>query len=405
MFGYHVPTPDEAMLISGGKTKGAPFLVVVGHGKFVGPMKRVRLLTLAMQEAEVQEPCTTQQGIPLDVRAVVAFKVGNDDESIINAGQRFLSDQDQMPKLTGRIFAGHLRSIVGNMTVEEIITERQKLAVEVLDASKIEMATMGLIVDSFQIQSIDDGNSGYIRAMSAPHQAAIQRQAKIAQAEADQAAAKAQQESEQQQVGYARATTIARSQADAEISAAQQEAERRKVDATRQTSIAQAEAKAEVDRAQAQAAQSGPLMQAQAQKAVLEAQTKLAEQNATLRETQLQAEVVKPAQAEAAKTVALAEANAKRTQLEAEAMAAANSVTLEQKLLEQLPVIVKEAAAGLNGANLTVLNGADGLGEIVNGLIGQAATIMGTVRKIRGESGRTLPATATDNQLPQRASR
>jgi flotillin len=113
---------------------------------------------------------------------VIAFKVGNDEESIVNAGQRFLSDQDQMSVLTGRIFAGHLRSIIGSMTVEEIVTERQKLASEVLDGSKAEMAKIGLIVDSLQIQSIDDMGAGYIAAMAAPNNAAIQRQAKIAQA-------------------------------------------------------------------------------------------------------------------------------------------------------------------------------------------------------------------------------
>jgi flotillin len=77
------------------------------------------------------------------------------------------------------------------MTVEEIVTERQKLATEVFDGSKAEMAKMGLIVDSLQIQSIDDMGAGYIDAMAAPHNAAIQRQAKIAQAQANQAAAEA----------------------------------------------------------------------------------------------------------------------------------------------------------------------------------------------------------------------
>lgn len=91
-----------------------------------------------MIEAEVEERCVTRQGIRLTVRAVIASKVGNDAESVVNAGQRFLSDQSQMAILTGRIFAGHLRSIIGSMTVEEIITERQKLAAEVLDGSKEE---------------------------------------------------------------------------------------------------------------------------------------------------------------------------------------------------------------------------------------------------------------------------
>jgi regulator of protease activity HflC (stomatin/prohibitin superfamily) len=147
-----------------------------------------------------------------------------------------------MSVLTGRIFAGHLRAIIGSMTVEEIVTERQKLATEVLDTSKSEMAKIGLIVDSLQIQSIDDGDTGYIAAMSAPHKAAIQRQAQIAQAKATQASVEAQQEAARNQAEYAR-----------------------------QTAVVQAQYNAEVERAQAQAAQAGPL--AQAQQEVLAAQT------------------------------------------------------------------------------------------------------------------------------------
>src|SRR5260370_3545058 len=224
MLGYRVPAPDEAMLIAGGRPRpsGAPLKVSVGHGTFVPTLfRKVRYLTLSMCESEVSETCVTRQGISLNVRAVIAFKVGNDDESIVNAGQRFLSDQDQMSTLTGRIFAGHLRSIIGSMTVEEIVTERQKLATEVLDGSKAEMAKIGLTVDSLQIQSIDDLNSGYIDAMAAPHNAAIQRQAQIAQAQANQAAAEAQQESQRQQAEYPRHTSGVQAPYKAQVGKAQ----------------------------------------------------------------------------------------------------------------------------------------------------------------------------------------
>jgi uncharacterized membrane protein YqiK len=371
MFGYRVPAPDEAMLISGGKfgMKGAPFRVIIGHGAFATPVfRKVRYLTLSMQEAEVAEQCVTKQGITLNVRSVIAFKVGNDEESIVNAGQRFLSDQDQMSILTGRIFAGHLRSIIGSMTVEEIVTERQKLATEVLDGSKGEMAKIGLIVDSLQIQSIDDMGAGYIAAMAAPNNAAIQRQAKIAQAQADQAAAQAQQDSARQQAAY-----------------------------TRQTSVVQAQYKAEVDKAQAEAAQAGPLAAAQAQRAVMEAQAELAKRNAELRQQQLVAEVVKPAEAEAERVRILAKADAERTRIQAEAAASNNRVALDQLLINQLPQIVKEAAAGLARANITVLNGADGLGDVAAGLVSQGLTILDAVRK--GMPGQAL-AVASDGQGP-----
>nr|BFD81367.1 flotillin family protein [Streptomyces sp. Xyl84] len=355
MFGYRVPAPDEAMLISGGRRGlgGAPFRVVTGHGKFVLPVfRKVRFLTLSMCESEVVETCVTKQGIALHVRAVIAFKVGNDTESIINAGQRFLSDQDQMSVLTGRIFAGHLRAIIGSMTVEEIVTERQKLAAEVLDTSKTEMAKIGLIVDSLQIQSIDDGDTGYIDAMSAPHKAAIQRQAQIAQAQANQAAAEAEQEAARRQAEYAR-----------------------------QTAVVKAEYSAEVDRAQAHAAQAGPLAQAHAQQEVLAAQTELAQRQAKLRQQELVAEIVKPAEAEAERVRILAAAEAQRMKIQAEAAASYDRVALDRMLIDQLPQIVKEAAGGLAGANVNVLNGADGLGEIAAGLVAQGLTILDSVRQ------------------------
>ncbi len=354
MFGYRVPAPDEAMLISGRvrNLEGAPFKVVIGHGTFVTPVfRKVRYLTLALREAEVAETCVTKQGISLNVRAVIAFKVGNDEESIVNAGQRFLSDQDQMSVLTGRIFAGHLRSIIGSLTVEEIVTERQKLATEVLDGSKGEMARIGLIVDSLQIQSIDDMGAGYIAAMAAPNNAAIQRQAKIAQAQADQAAAEAQQASARKQAEFAR-----------------------------ETSVVQAQYKGEVEKAQAEAAQAGPLAQANAQLAVINAQAELAQQQAQLRQQQLVSEVIKPAEAEAERVRILAKADAERTRIQAEAAASNNRVALDQLLINQLPLIVKEAAAGLAGANVSVLNGADGLGEIAAGLVSLGLTILDSVR-------------------------
>ena len=371
MLGYRVPRPDEAMLISGGSygRNGTPFRVVTGHGAFVLPfVRKTNFLTLSMCEAEVTETCVTKQGISLNVRAVIAFKVGNDEESIVNAGQRFLSDQDQMSTLTGRIFSGHLRSIIGSMTVEEIVTERQKLATEVLDGSKAEMAKIGLTVDSLQIQSIDDMNTGYIDAMAAPHNAAIQRQAQIAQAQANQAAAEAQQQSARAQAEYAR-----------------------------QTAVVQAQYKAEVDKAQAEAAQAGPLAQAQAQMSVLSAQAELAHRQAELRQRQLVAEVIKPAEAEAEKVRILAEADAQRTTLQAEAAASHDRVALDRMLINQLPQIVREAAAGLNGANVSVLNGAEGLSEIAASLVGQGLTILESVkRNMTGPAG----AAATSFELP-----
>jgi len=221
-------------------------------------------------------------------------------------------------------------------------------------------------VDSLQIQSIDDMNSGYIDAMAAPHRAAIQRQAKIAQAQANQAAAEAEQEAQRKQAEYAR-----------------------------QTAVVQAQYKAQVDQAQAESAQVGPLTQAQAQMGVIAAQSELAQRQSELRQRQLVAEVIRPAEAEADKVRILAQADAERMRVLASAAASHDRVALDRMLIDQLPQIVKEAANGLAGANVNVLNGADGLSEIAAGLVGQGLTILDSIKKNLATGPEATAAQAT----------
>jgi len=355
MFGYRVPAPNEALLISGRKQRGAdalPFKIVTGHGVFVAPIfSKATRLTLAMQEAEVVEDCYTKQGLTLAVQAVIAFKVGDDHESIAAAARRFQGDQTQMPTLVGRIFSGHLRSIIGSMTVEAIIREQQTLADAIVDASKTEMARIGLSVDSLQISSIDDKGVGYIAALAAPHQAKVRQDAKVAQAAADQASAMAEQESNRHQAEYARQTAIARAQYQAEI-----------------------------DQAQQTAAQAGPLAFARAQQEVLVERSVVAQKNAELRQAELIAEVVRPAEAEAERIRTLARAEADATKLSAEAAAAQDRIALDQMVIQQLPEMLRAAAAGLQGANVTVLDGAEGLNSVVASLAAQGMTLLETVR-------------------------
>ena len=355
MFGYRVPAPNEALLVSGKKQRGsdAPqFKIVTGHGVFVVPIfSKASTLTLAMQEAEVIEDCFTQQGLTLGVQAVIAFKVGDDHESIASAARRFQGDQSQMSTLVGRIFSGHLRSIIGSMTVEAIIREQQTLGEAILDASKTEMAKIGLAVDSLQISSIDDKGAGYIKALAAPHQAAVNQAANIAQAQADQASAMARQESERNQAEYARQTAVARASYQAEIDSATQKAQ-----------------------------QAGPLASAQAQQAVLAEQALVAQKNAELREAELVAEVLKPAQADAERILTLARAQAEATKMSAGAAAAEGRIALDQLVIQQLPEMLRAAAEGLQGANLTVLNGADGLSGLVSSLAGQGLALLDSVR-------------------------
>lgn len=356
MLGYRVPAPNEALLISGRRQKGdgsVPYKIVTGNGVFVFPvLRRASTLTLAMQEAEVVEDCITQQGLILAVEAVIAFKVGDDHESISSAARRFQGDQTRMATLVGRIFSGHLRIIIGSMTVEAIIREQQTLAEAILDASKGEMARIGLAVDSLQISSIDDKGVGYIKALAAPHQAAVNQAADIAQARATQASEMARQESERNQAEYARQTAVARATYQAEIDAAQQKAQ-----------------------------QAGPLAAAQAQQAVLAEQALVATKNAELREAQLLAEVAKPAEAEAQRIITVARAQAEATRLSAEAAASEGRIALDQLVVQQLPDLVRAAAEGLQGANLTVLNGAEGLTGVVASLAGQGMALLDSVRQ------------------------
>ena len=213
------------------------------------------------------------------------------------------------------------------------------------------MAHLGLSVDSLQIQSIDDKGSGYIRALSQPHVAAVNQAANIAQAAADQASAQAQQESDRNQAEYARQTAIARAQYQAEI-----------------------------DKAQQLAAQAGPLAAAQAQQAVLAEQSLVARANAELREAQLQAEVIKPAQAEAERIRINAEAQAAATKLSAAAAAAEGRIALDQILVNQMPALMDSIASGFAGANLTILNGSEGLNGAASGMVAQAFAVLNALR-------------------------
>jgi uncharacterized membrane protein YqiK len=432
MLFWHVPAPNEALLISGSRRKSqdTQFRIVTGHGCFVIPIKqKARFLSLSLREAEIAEDCITTQGIRLHIRAIAAFKVGDDSSSIANAARRFLAEQDRMEELVGRIFAGHLRSIIGSLTVEEIIRERDRLAQEVKDGSHGEMEKLGIVVDSLQIQEIED-STGYINNIAAPHAAAVASQARIAAAKADQEATQREQEAAALNAEYVRDTTI------------------------KQAGFA-----AETENAKAKAAQAGPLAEAQASQQVIEQQTLLAERAAQLTDKRLESEVRRPADAEAYKTRTLADADRDKVKAETEAeafrqrtLAEANRDTVKfnteaeanrkrmiadadadaekvraaadaqakrheadgdayaqrtvaaaeaeainvradalsdgnqaliaaNKLIDALPTLVTEAAKGISGSNLTILNGTDGVNDVVAGVVSQGLTIYEALRR------------------------
>src|SRR5207248_9713320 len=200
---WRVAEPNEALVISGlherkpeGVGESLGFKIITGKGTMVMPgVQMVRRLSLDLRETELQIDCVTQQGIPLKVRGVVIYKVGDDYASIANAARRFLDQQNQMDQRVHNLFAGHLRAIVGNMTVEEMIRDREKLTSLTREHAGTEMEKLGLIVDSMQIQEIVDP-TGYIENLARPHAVAVLREARIAQAAADQVATQKEQEAE-----------------------------------------------------------------------------------------------------------------------------------------------------------------------------------------------------------------
>src|SRR5882762_510200 len=270
---WRVAEPNEALIISGLRDHGPAgtgedpavaeslgFKIVTGKGVLVLPgVQQVRRLSLDLREAELQIDCVTHQGIPLGIRGVVIFKVGDDYVSIANAARRFLDQQDQMEKRVHNVFAGHLRAIVGNMTVEEMIRDREKLTQLTRESSGTEMEKLGLVVDSLQIQEIEDP-TGYIQNLGKPHAAAVASQARIAQADADRLATEKEQE-----------------------------AEALKAEARRNASIKQSGFQAEIDQAASRAEQSGPLAEAAARQEVVVQETKVAQLEADREEQRLQA--------------------------------------------------------------------------------------------------------------------
>jgi uncharacterized membrane protein YqiK len=312
---WRVAEPNEALIISGLREhdtvagEGLGFKIVTGKGTWVIPgIQQVRRLSLDLREAELAIDCVTHQGIPLGIRGVIIFKVGDDYVSIANAARRFLDQQKQMEMRVHNVFAGHLRAIVGNMTVEEMIRDREKLTQLTRESSGVEMEKLGLIVDSLQIQEIEDP-TGYITNLGKPHAAAVASQARIAEAHADR-----------------------------EATQNEQQAAALKAEAVRDSNIKQAGFQAEVDEANAKAQQAGPLTEAAARQEVVVQETKVAELEAQREDQRLQASVRKPADAKAYEQVTLskaerdariAQAEAHKQEVELQAAANAQRVKLE----------------------------------------------------------------------------
>src|SRR5213082_2336797 len=319
--------PNEVLIVSGkkhryadpdGTVKTRGFRIVKGGGTFVIPVvEKVDLLSLELLTIDVQTPeVYTSKGVPVRVDGVAQIKVKGDDISIATAAEQFLSKAtEDIKNIATQTLEGHLRAILGTMTVEDIYQNRDAFASKVQEVAAGDMANMGLSIVSFTIRDIKDGQ-GYLEALGKPRIAQVKRDATIAQAEADRdamirssAATQAGQE--------------AKFQADSKIAEAQRDY---------QSNVAQYQAavnqrKAEADLAyDLQKFKTGQLVKAeevQVQIIEKQKQIELQQQEISRKQRELEANVQKPADAERYKVETLA--NAKKFQLETEAAGAASA--------------------------------------------------------------------------------
>lgn len=340
---FKVAGPDEAFIITGRKGKKSRNAegeivtdlsgqkVVLGGGVFVVPfVQRLHTLDLSARRITVAiRGAVTQAGVKVNLEAVAIVKVGGDSDSIRAAAQRFLSQQGAIDAFTTEVLSGALRSIVGGLTVEEIIRDRAAFANKVFEESEASLTGQGLVLDTFQVQEITDEGS-YLDDLGRPEAARVKREADIAEA-------KALQESQQ-------ATLLAEEQIAI---------------ANRNLALKQASILSETEAAAAKASAAGPLEAAAQKQLVLATEEKVAVAQAALTERQLDTEVRKPADAEKyrveqeaegrkAARIAQAQADRESTILEAQARREAAELAGEGVRSERVAI----AAAALREAEV-----------------------------------------------------
>jgi flotillin len=317
--------PNQVLVASGrrhrytdpdGTVNVRGFRIVKGGGTFVWPViEKVDFLSLELLTIDVQTPeVYTSKGVPVKVDGVAQIKVKGDDISISTAAEQFLSKgTEEIKSIAMQTLEGHLRAILGTMTVEEIYQNRDAFASKVQEVAAGDMANMGLGIVSFTIRDIRD-TQGYLDALGKPRIAQVKRDAQIAQAEADRDAMI--KSSQAQQAGQE-----AKFVADAKIAEAQRDYQMNV--ATYQASVNQK--KAEADLAyDLQKYKTGQLVKAEeVQVNIIEKQKQieLQQQEILRKQRELEATVQKPADAERYRVETLA--NATRVQLEMEAAGAA----------------------------------------------------------------------------------
>lgn len=313
-------------------------LVKGGSSVRIPIIERVDFLSLNVMTIPLKiTSAYTKEGVPVSVDAVANVKVGSDDVMLMNAIERFLGmSQDQIRSVIFQTLEGHLRSILGTLTVEQINADRQAFAQRLAAESAADLSRMGIEIDVLTIQQISDPQ-GYLDALGQRRTAEVKRDAEVGKAEAERDARVRRAQAMQQ-------AAIAEAMADAETAAAQKEAEVRK-----------ARYAAEIDAERARATQAGPLAEAEARRQVVvaEQQVELArteaaiavqEMEARRREKELEATVLKGAQAERQATVIQAEGEKQAAILRAEGDRQATIVRAEAASRERELLGAGEAA-------------------------------------------------------------
>ncbi|MGX7024198.1 flotillin family protein [Vagococcus hydrophili] len=339
---YQTAKPDEALIISGSYlgTKnvhqdqgGNKLKIVRGGGAFVLPVfQRSNRLSLLSSKLDVSTPeVYTEQGVPVMADGTSIIKIGSSVEEIATAAEQFLGKtREELENEAREVLEGHLRSILGSMTVEEIYQNRDKFSQSVQEVASVDLAKMGLIIVSFTIKDVRDKN-GYLDSLGKPRIAQVKRDAEIAEAEAlkETRIKKAQAEKESQQAELGRQTEIA--------------------EAAKEKELKLAAYKQEQDIAKAKADQAYNLESAVAQQQVVaqemevkvierQKQIELEEKEIIRREKQYDSEVKKKADADryareqealASKAREVAEAEAEKFRIESMAEANASQVRMD----------------------------------------------------------------------------
>jgi len=326
---YIKVSPNQAAVISGRRRKLADgtiagYRLVRGGATLVFPfLEKVEYLDLNVITVPLATTrAYTGQGVPVSVKAVANVKIKGDDTSLRSAAERFLGmPQEQFHRLVFQTLEGHLRAILGTLTVEEINNDRQSFALKLTTEAAGDLEKMGIGLDALTIQEISD-EEGYLDALGKRRTAEVKRDAEIGQAEAN------------------RDSKIKASQALQEGEKVRLETEAQIAQSQRETEIQKAQVQAEIESERAKASQAGPLADAKAQQQVTveevrvervrtQEQIAVQEQEVLRKEKELEATVVKQAEADRKAAVLRAQGLQEAQILEAEGRKQALIATAE----------------------------------------------------------------------------